>query len=284
MATTTAPATYPLPRERAAIIVALLVLAAAGWAVLLWQSNSDDDEMGLTMGMEAPLFIATWVVMMVAMMFPTAAPMALAFRRIETTNKARGAPYVNTSLFVAAYLVLWSAAGVLAFIAASLLDDLAGEWQWLMDNAARIGGGVILLVAAYQFTPLKTVCLSRCRTPMSFILGAWREGRPGAVKMGFHHGVICLGCCWMLFVLLFPLGIMNVAAMAIVTLVIFAEKSLSRGVLIGRLGAGALAIYGVAVLIFPDLLPATMGDDDEMTMDGAMSGDSSTESMDGMKK
>ena len=96
-------------------------------------------------------------------------------------------------------------------------------------TAARIGGAVITLAGIYQLTPLKDLCLSKCRTPITFIMTSWRDGAVGALRMGLLHGAYCLGCCWLLFVILFPLGIMNIAAMAVITLIVFAEKTLPWG-------------------------------------------------------
>lgn len=216
------------------------------------------------------LFMAVWVVMMVAMMFPTAAPMILAFGRIQANKREREAPYVPTAVFVAAYLAVWSAAGVGAFVLAGWAESLGSNRDWFDDNAARIGGGLLMLAGAYQVSPLKRVCLSRCRTPLSFILSYWRPGYRGAV-LGLRHGAYCMGCCWMLFVILFPLGIMNVAAMAVITAAIFAEKSLVLGSRASYAAAGVLVLYGLAVLVSPDLLLTSMdsGSDTEM---GAMEG------------
>ena len=247
---------YPLPRERNLILALLLLLAAASWALLGWQSATADDEMmGLTMGMGAPLFMAIWVAMMVAMMFPTAAPMILMFARVHGARQQRGQPFVPTWVFVSAYLVVWTLFGALAYGVAVGAEKLAEQSMWLMDNAARFGGAVVILAGLYQLSPLKRSCLSKCRTPMAFILGSWRDGYGGTFRMGLEHGAYCLGCCWLLFVILFPLGVMNVAAMAVITLLIFAEKSLPTGRQIGQIGAMAIVAYGALAIFVPGALP-----------------------------
>ena len=251
--------TYPLTRERNLILGVLLVLAAAAWAVLVWQAGvMDEDAMGLTMGMGAPLFIALWAAMMVAIMFPTAAPMILTFSKVQASRRQKGQAFVPTWLFVGSYLVLWSATGVVAYGVAVLGNKLADRSMWLMDNAARIGGVALVVAGLYQLSPLKRTCLSKCRTPMSFILGSWRDGHRGAVRMGLEHGFYCLGCCWLLFVILFPLGMMNVAAMALITVLIFAEKSLAIGPTVARVAAAGLVVYGFLVIIAPSALPTMM--------------------------
>lgn len=256
----TSIASYPMPRERNLILASLLVLAAAAWALLLWQSLADDGgmAMGLTMGMAAPLFIAMWVAMMVAMMFPASAPMILMFARVHAGKRERGQPFVPTWVFVASYMVVWTLSGVVAYGAAVGAEELAKQWIWLMDNAARFGGGVLILAGLYQLSPLKRSCLSKCRTPLNFILGSWRDGYAGSFHMGLEHGAYCLGCCWLLFVILFPLGVMNVGAMVAITLLIFAEKSLPRGGQIAHVAAVALVAYGALIVFLPDALPTMM--------------------------
>lgn len=249
----------PLARERNLIIGTLLVLAAGAWALLAWQSALADDEMmGLTMGLGAPLFIAIWIAMMVAMMFPTAAPMILTFARVHSQQRERGQPFVPTWLFVSSYLLVWTAFGLLAYAVALGAQGLADRWTWLTDNAARIGGGVLTLAGLYQVSSLKGTCLSKCRTPLDFILRSWRRGYAGSFRMGLEHGAYCLGCCWFLFVILFPLGMMNVAAMAVITLLIFAEKSTPIGHQVSQLAAAALIGYGALVIFVPHVLPTML--------------------------
>jgi predicted metal-binding membrane protein len=115
---------------------------------------------------------------------------------------------------------------------------------------------VLLVIAgAYQLTPLKDACLRQCRTPLSFVMTRWRDGRVGAARMGLLHGVYCMGCCWLLFLILVPIGVMNVAAMIAITALVFAEKVVPRGRAIGRAAAFVLIAYGVAVALHPALLP-----------------------------
>ncbi len=252
---------FPLDRARAWILGSLLVLAGGAWAVLVWQASmSDMDEVGnvLTMDLGAPLFLAVWVAMMVAMMFPTAAPMILTFATVQQGKQHRGRPYVPTWVFVAAYLGIWTAFGALAYVAALGAAELAERSMWIMDHAAQLGGGLLILAGLYQLSPLKDLCLAKCRSPMAFVLSSWRDGYGGALRMGLEHGLYCLGCCWMLFVVAFPLGMMNVAVLATIVLLIFAEKSLPIGPRVSRLAAAVLVAYGTFVLFVPDALPTAM--------------------------
>jgi predicted metal-binding membrane protein len=251
---------YSLRHQRNLILASLLVLAAVAWALLIWQATRADLEaaMSPTMGMGAALWLAIWVAMMVAIMFPTAAPMIVMFAHVHATKRQRQQPFVPAWVFVSAYLLIWALAGVLAYGAAVEAEGLASQWAWVTLNAGRLGGGILIVAGLYQFSPLKHLCLAKCRSPMAFIMTSWRDGYGGAFRMGLEHGTYCLGCCWLLFLILFPLGMLNVAAMAAITLLIFAEKSLPLGHRLGLLGAGLLIAYGLLAVFVPDVLPTIM--------------------------
>jgi predicted metal-binding membrane protein len=256
MADSTTPT---LQRERSLILGGLLMLSALAWVFLIWQSNMMSTQaMGLTMGMSVLLFMTVWIVMMVAMMFPTAAPMILMFSKISQSRRQQERSFVPTWVFVSAYLLVWSLCGVVAYSLAVGIEKLTTSSMLLMENAARVGGVVLLVAGLYQLSPLKDICLSKCRTPFQFILSCWRDGYGGALRMGLEHGAYCLGCCWLLFVILFPLGIMNLAVMALLTALIFAEKALPIGRQISKLAGGVLIVYGVIVLFLPAALPLRM--------------------------
>jgi predicted metal-binding membrane protein len=246
--------------QRYIILALLIAIAAAAWTLLVWQQMGMDADMrtamyALTMGMKAPLFLAVWMIMMIAMMFPTAAPMILTFHQIQAGKQGRGETFVSSWVFVAGYMLVWGVMGVIAFAGAAGAEMFAGHVGLSTATAARIGGALLMIGGAYQLSPLKDLCLAKCRTPIGFILTSWRDGYWGAVRMGLEHGLFCLGCCWLLFLALFPLGIMNVAAMAVVTLLIFAEKTLPSGGGIAKVSGVALLLYGAAVLVFPQALP-----------------------------
>jgi predicted metal-binding membrane protein len=246
-------------RARISLVAALLVVAVVAWlAVALFRPATEDDERMLTMGMGFWLFLGTWSLMMAAMMLPTVSPMVDAFVRVQLNRRAAGSPYVSTLAFVSGYLLVWCSVGVVAFVLAHWLEDAAMDREWLMENGARLGGLLIAAAGVYQLSPLKRICLRRCRTPMSFVATSWRDGGIGAVQMGVKHGAYCLGCCWLLFAILFPLGIMNIAIMAAVTALIVVEKVLPEGVR-AALVAGVLLIgYGALVMAVPDALPGLM--------------------------
>jgi predicted metal-binding membrane protein len=214
----------------------------------------------LTFGPRAPLFLVIWVVMMVAMMLPTAAPMILTFHKVQAANRQPRDAFVSTWVFAAAYLLVWAFAGLAAYVGMEAAEAAIVRAALPPVTVAQVGGAIIVVAGIYQLTPLKDVCLSKCREPLDFIVTSWRGGATSALEMGFLHGAFCLGCCWLLFVILFPLGIMNVGAMAAVTLIILAEKTLPWPRLTPYATAGALVLYGALVITSPQLLPTFQQD------------------------
>jgi predicted metal-binding membrane protein len=243
-------------RQRNVILVVLLVLAAAGWIVFLNQARTPMHMehgmmMGpdLTMGRSWGLFYGMWVAMMVAMMFPAAAPMVVMYGRMQRRHPT------SVALFTGSYIALWFAFGTLAFLLGAFVETQASRSDWVAMNWARAGGALLVLAGVYQLTPLKDICLRQCRTPMAFVMAHWRDGSGGAVRMGLIHGLYCMGCCWLLFLVLVPLGVMNVAAMVAVAFVVFAEKVMPWGKSFGRVAAIGFAVYGALVIFRPELLP-----------------------------
>ncbi len=244
-----------LQRERTFILALLLILAAASWAVLIWQSSMMKSMgMGLTMGMGATLFLALWVVMMAAMMVPSALPVILAVARGKPDTGSERSAFVPTWVFISAYLLIWTLFGGLAYLGALAASELSQQIPWIMMNAARIGGGLLVLAGIYQLTSLKRVCLEKCRAPQDFLLPTRGKGYSGSFRMGLKYGISCLGSSWLLFALLFPLGIMNLAAMVGLSILIFAEKCFPKGSRIARFAALALILYGALVIVVPAAL------------------------------
>lgn len=239
-----------LPRPVAtAIIAALLVCAAAAWLVTADQAASMSGMGGMAM-LGAGLFLVTWVVMMVAMMFPAVAPMVLTHARIV---RSRGEGSVPTVAFVLGYLLVWSAAGLVPIAILQLLGSsfAAPLNAWL----PRLAGAVVLLAGAYQLTPLKNACLKACRSPLGFILAHdFGGGSPAAARAGFSHGLYCLGCCWALMAVLAVLGLMNLAWMAVFAVLFFLEKTWRHGVILSRVSGAVCVVLGLAVLVQPDVL------------------------------
>jgi predicted metal-binding membrane protein len=242
--------TAPLPRPvAAAIIGVLLICAAAAWFFTVQQSASMADMGGLAM-LGAGLFLVTWVVMMVAMMFPSIAPMVLAHAGIV---RSRGEGMTPTVVFVLGFLVVWSVAGLVPLAIMQLLGSsfVAPISTWL----PRLGGAVLVVAGIYQFTPIKNVCLSTCRSPMAFILTHdFGGGSPAAARAGVAHGLYCLGCCWAIMAVLAVVGVMNLVWMAVFAVLFFLEKNWRQGVMLSRISGVACVLLGLAVIVQPALL------------------------------
>ena len=239
-----------LPRPVAtAIIVALLACAAAAWLLTIQQASSMSGMGGVAM-FGAGLFLVTWVLMMVAMMFPTIAPMVLTHASIV---RSRGEGSVPTVAFVLGYLVVWTAAGLVPLAAIQILGSSIADpiSAWL----PRLAGAVVVVAGVYQFTPFKNVCLKACRSPLGFMLTHdFGGGAPAAARAGISHGLYCLGCCWALMAVLAVVGLMNVAWMSVIAIVFFLEKNWRYGVLLSRTAGAVCVIIGLALIARPDAL------------------------------
>lgn len=239
-----------LPRPVAtAIIAALLACAAAAWVVTARQAASTMGMGGMAM-LGAGLFLATWVVMMIAMMFPSVAPIVLAHARIV---RSRGEGTTPTVSFVLGYLVVWAAAGLVPLAVIQILGSPMGApvSGWL----PRLGGAVVLLAGVYQLTPLKDACLRACRSPLAFVISHdFGGGTRAAARAGMSHGLFCLGCCWALMAVLGVVGLMNLGWMALFAVVFLLEKNWRQGVTLARVAGVACVALGAAVLARPDLL------------------------------
>ena len=195
---------------------------------------------GPSMGALPALFVM-WSVMMIAMMLPSALPMALTFAAVSRKRRADSRAYVPLAIFVAGYLVVWSACSALLAAAQWQLHRLALLSSSMTSTSAIFAGVLLVAAGVFQFTPLKRACLARCRSPFEFIMTRWREGRAGALRMGLEHGAFCAGCCWALMLLLFALGVMNLLWVAALTALVCIEKMLPARAQI-RFATGALLL------------------------------------------
>jgi predicted metal-binding membrane protein len=212
-------------------------------------------EASSTMALEAGLFLVMWVAMMVAMMFPSVYPMVLLFARVAKGQSARpGSTQVPTWVFVAGYLVIWTLVGGIMYALYLTLRWLGGHLAWFSDWAT-VGIAIVLMGAGlYQLSAWKGICLTHCRSPLSFVLHKWREGIGGAFLMGIDHGAYCVGCCWALMVVLFVMGLMSLVWMGGLTVVIFLEKVTRYGPRLSKVIGGMFILLGIAVLIEPALV------------------------------
>ena len=257
-----------LRRQRTLTIAALALLTLLAWAWLLLGAGmgmapraalhllpaaSPNGMAGMDMvpagwGIaELLLAVSMWWVMMVAMMLPAAAPVILLYAR---AGEAQGAEPSAPGWFVAGYLAVW---GLFSLVAAALQDGLQRLGvmaPMTMEASARWLAAAILVAAGlYQLSPFKEACLARCRNPAAFLSRHYRPGRAGALRMGAIHGAFCLGCCWLLMALLFVGGVMNLAWIALLTLLIAGEKLLPGGRLLGLAAGLGFIAWGALVAI-----------------------------------
>jgi predicted metal-binding membrane protein len=238
------------------LIVTLLIFAVLAWVVTGDRMHAMDAGPGTDLG-GAGWFIGVWVVMMAAMMFPSIAPMVVMYGRIQEGKRERGqpAPAGATAIFVAGYLVSWSAAGLLGYAIVELVRSLDPAFLAWTEGGQYVAAAVILAAAIYQLTPFKDVCLRKCRHPLVFLLTAWRPGRSGALRMGIEHGGWCVGCCWALMAALFALGVMSLGWMALIAALIAAEKLLPWQAIANRGVALVLVALAIGVAAAPSDVP-----------------------------
>ncbi len=243
-----APA-FAAARTRLGLIALLVGLAGIGWWWTAGEMSGMDAGPWTGLG-TIGWFLGVWLVMMAAMMFPSVAPTVALYSRMTSARSP-----LLPLLFAAGYLLTWTLAGLGVFTLAVAGGRAAGDvLAW--DRAGRWVAGVTLIVAAvYELTPLKDACLGKCRSPLGFLLGSWRDGHPGAVRMGAAHGAWCVGCCWALMASLFALGVMSLIWMAFVAALIALEKTVPwhRAATWGT--AAVLLGLGILLLAAPDAIP-----------------------------
>ena len=256
-----APA-FAAVRARLGLVALLFALAAVAWWSTADRMAGMDEGPGTALG-ALGWFLGVWVVMMAAMMFPSVAPTVSLYARMSR-RRSPTAPL----LFAAGYLVTWTAAGVLAYGVFALGRALLGEPLAWHEAGRWVAGGTLLVAAGYELTPLKDVCLAKCRSPLGFLLGSWREGLSGALNMGARHGAWCVGCCWALMASLFALGVMSLAWMAFVAALIALEKTSPWGRAVTFGTALVLLVLGLLVIAAPDAIPGLVVPGDGAGMGG----------------
>jgi predicted metal-binding membrane protein len=271
------------------VVVASLIATSA----LAWIASIDSPDMMVAMTTYNPLsislFTASWTAGMVAMMFPAITPMVFMYNRLVTNNregnqssitiqeeeKVEGKttsrpsfPSLRIILFVGSYLLVWALTGIVLLLGWSAVMNSTIMTTGNTVFIQYLYGSLLIIAGAYQFTPLKRICVGYCESPMSFFMRRWRDGASGAFKMGVYHGIYCLGCCWAYFLLMVALGWMNLLWMGLFAGIIFGEKIWSRGIWVARAAGVGLAITGVLVAagmltsIVSSAIPMTGSEDD----------------------
>lgn len=249
--------------DRAIVVAILLGVILASWAYLLAGVDMPMPEMpGMAMPMDMPAWTAgylaltllMWMAMMMAMMLPSAMPMLLFYESIARKREAQTTAFGSTSLFGLGYLVIWLGFSIGAVLLQYAFDKASLLSPMMEITSIALAGVILVSAGVYQWTPLKQSCLRQCRSPLDFIMTRWRGGNRGAFQMGLRHGALCLGCCWMLMLLLFVGGVMNVAWIAGIALFVMVEKLAPAGHWIGKAASVVLIAWGGAVLV--SLVPA----------------------------
>ncbi len=252
-----------LKRDRVIIVAGLAAITLVAWFYMVHEARamvstgvckcagmkmSGPDMQSWSAGQLVPLFLM-WAEMMVAMMIPSAAPMVLTFATVNRKRREREEPYVLTGMFLLGYLAVWTAFSALAALAQWMLHSTALLSPMMVSTSPVLGGLLLIAAGVFQWTPLKSACLSHCRSPLSFLMTDWREGRSGAFSMGLKHGAFCTGCCWVLMALLFVAGVMNMWWVGIIAMFVLLEKAVPQGIWVGRLGGVLLVAWGVWMII-----------------------------------
>jgi len=258
-----APLETLLRRDRMVVGVALAILIGAAWLYLvhlaLEMRDMTTPDMAAMPGMamlamqhwswvEVGALAVMWAVMMVAMMTPATAPMLLMFATVHRRRAAEGRPAVPTAIFLLGYLAVWTMYSVAAALAQAGLHTAALLSPAMAATSPLFAGGLLVAAGVFQWTPLKRACLAACRSPLSFLMTGWREGRGGAFSMGLRHGLYCLGCCWALMALLFVAGVMNLLWIVAIAVGVLVEKVVPRGEMVGRFAGAVLVAVGVLLV------------------------------------
>ena len=244
-----------LLRGRPLVAATLVAGALVAWIVTVERMRGMDAGPGTDLG-GLGWYVGIWTTMMAAMMLPSALPMVVLFSRVSRERARRGfAELVPSWLFVAGYLAVWTAYGLVAYGIYRAVIAAGTEWLAWDRAGPYVAGAALAAAGLYELTPLKDVCLRHCRSPLHFLLHDWRKGRLGAFRMGAEHGAFCVGCCWGLMLALFALGVMSLFWMAVVAAVILAEKLAPAGDRLTRLFAVALIALGVWVAAAPASVP-----------------------------
>jgi predicted metal-binding membrane protein len=243
-----------LEHDRALVFSALAATSLLAWAWIVPMARdmagSMDGPAGWMMtsrwdAVHVLLLFAMWTVMMVGMMLPSTAPTLLLYTRVVRSSDASALAGRRAYLFATGYLGAWTAFAALATVLQRLLTDLLALSPMMTAANRGIAASLLLIAGAYQLTPLKGRCLEHCRTPAGFIARHWRRGDLGALRMGWDHGLFCVGCCWALMLLLFAGGVMNLSVIFLVTAFVLVEKLAPFGVQGGRLSGVLLAAAGL---------------------------------------
>jgi predicted metal-binding membrane protein len=237
-------------RGRLGLVASLFALGAFSWWLTAERMAGMDAGPGTDLG-TLGWFLGVWVVMTAAMMLPSVSPTVALYAKMTHQRELS-----RSLLFTSGYLLLWSAAGAGAYGLFRLGRGLFGDELAWHAGGQWFAGAVLGAAAVYELTPPKDACLRKCRSPLGFLLGAWRDGGRGGLEMGARHAAWCLGCCWALMAALFALGVMSVAWMVVVAALITLEKTFPWRRVATWGTAAALLVLAVGLVTAPGSVPA----------------------------
>jgi predicted metal-binding membrane protein len=241
--------------QRLVIYTGLTGIILLAWGYLVYLAGTlQKTSMGMDISMpsmqawgitDTSLTFIMWVVMMVAMMTPSALPVIFMYQKISRTRRKESDLLSSTWLFLLGYLVTWTGFSAVATLVQWGLHSATLLTPMMASASPLLGGALLVAAGVYQFTPLKDACLSHCRTPMGFLLAEWREGKLGTLVMGMRHGLYCVGCCWLLMTLLFVGGVMNLVWVALMAAYILVEKVVPARAWLSRISGMAAIAWGL---------------------------------------
>ncbi len=238
-------------RDFIAITGSLAGITVLSWWYLIWMAQ--DGCCFKIPVWDAPYFwmmFWMWAVMMVGMMVPSALPMILIYAAVARKAERDGTPIASTGAFTAGYIFMWTVFSLLVTVLQWQLDKAALLSPMMVANSPKFGAALLIAAGIYQWLPVKNSCLKHCRSPFHFISSHWRSGNAGAFWMGISHGAFCIGCCWVLMLLLFVGGVMNILWIAVITLFVLLEKVLPLGDWGGKLSGVLMVLTGLAMAVW----------------------------------
>jgi len=244
-----------LRRDRRVVTASLVLVVALAW-FYLWREAASMSAMDMSMpdmprASSTEVFVLTfvmWTVMMVGMMLPSAAPTILLYGAMVRKNSERGTVLPGVWIFTGGYLVVWMAFSLLATALQAALGQASLVTPMMVSASKNMNAAILIAAGIYQWLPIKDACLSKCRNPLQFLVARWRPGTSGAFRMGAESGAYCVGCCWVLMLLLFVAGVMNLLWVALIAAFVFVEK-LRPGKFASGIAGAALVLTGVVLLI-----------------------------------
>jgi predicted metal-binding membrane protein len=247
---------FVLKKDYVVVLAALAGMAAVTWGLMIREALglpgacchlAAPDIQHWDISTVPPLFLM-WANMMVAMMIPSAAPMILTFAMVNRKRGQSQWPLGPAGIFLSGYLSVWVAFSLLVAVLQWMLHAGALLSPRMVSSSPVFGGAVLIAAGIFQWTPWKRACLTHCRSPLAFLMTGWREGKSGAWVMGLQQGAYCTGCCWVLMLLLFVAGVMNLFWIAVITLFVLVEKFVPKGLWLGRMAGAGLVGWGIWML------------------------------------